>query len=338
MKRLIVFSFLLLTTLVQSQVNILANGLNSGITNLVVFQNKIYFTSFSNKKIYQMPIIGSNSNVVSEYMTLPEKPIQLILDNYDLYIATEQTNKIYKKDLRNPLSDLIQIASISGTMAIFNNDLYVGQYTDSKILKLDLNSGIQTDYLTGYKPNYFALQGSNLYFTSNFTNKLYRVNLLNNQLSTELENLNYIAGITIKDDICYFCESQTNVISYYDLESQKYLNQINLNANSWPNGITISDNVIYFISTVSGQISSISLSSLGIKTFEKENFSLYPNPSSDYITISSLQKFKKFCIYNELGTIIKNGELNSEMIPIQDLSNGVYLLVLDNQVSRFIKH
>lgn len=325
-------------TIANSQVTNLLNGLNTGITNLVVFENNIYFSSFTNNTIYKYPITGNSSQLPEVFKTLTGKPTQLLLHNSDLFIATEETNHIYKINLLATNSTPIEVTDIYGPMVFKNNFLYVGQYVDSKIVKVDLSNGSKTDYLTGYKPNYFNLQGDNLYFTSNTTNKLYKINLVNNDFNVILENLNYVSGIVIENNICYFCESQANKISYYDLNSNQFLNQVNLTSGSWPNGITIYNNTIYFIATVAGQVSSIPLSTLGITTNHTISYSIYPNPTTDLLNISTDEILDEYQVFDITGKEVLKEKFETNRINVTHLQNGVYILKIKNSITRFEKN
>lgn len=66
---------------------------------------------------------------------------------------------------------------------------------------------------------------------------------------------------------------------------------------------------------------------------------LYPNPTSDYIQISSLSVSKAFTIYDILGAQIKKGVISiNEKIDVKNFSKGLYFLKLDNGTAiKFIK-
>lgn len=83
------------------------------------------------------------------------------------------------------------------------------------------------------------------------------------------------------------------------------------------------------------------ISSLGVSTSAatNPNFSLYPNPSSDYIQISGLQKNESYSIYSIVGTLVKSGLIpDDKKINIQGLTKGNYYLKLDDRgFLKFIK-
>lgn len=67
--------------------------------------------------------------------------------------------------------------------------------------------------------------------------------------------------------------------------------------------------------------------------------SIFPNPSSDYIQISNLNKTEDFKIYSVMGKKITEGQIaNQEKIDIINLPKGIYLIkVGDFYPSKFIK-
>jgi hypothetical protein len=66
---------------------------------------------------------------------------------------------------------------------------------------------------------------------------------------------------------------------------------------------------------------------------------LFPNPSSDFVQVSGLEKNESFEIYNILGIKMKSGKVsNNQKIDIQNFLTGVYFLKFDHgNTIRFIK-
>ena len=83
-----------------------------------------------------------------------------------------------------------------------------------------------------------------------------------------------------------------------------------------------------------------SSATLSTSNFE-ENISikLFPNPSSELIQLSGLNKTEKYKIYNVIGSEIVSGSVsNNESIDIKNLTNGLYFLTFDNgNEIRFVK-
>jgi len=61
----------------------------------------------------------------------------------------------------------------------------------------------------------------------------------------------------------------------------------------------------------------------------KEKVKIFPNPTTNFVTISGLNKTEDFTIYNMLGKKIKKGTLTEDYkINMENLINGVYFLKL----------
>ncbi|MDC7997065.1 T9SS type A sorting domain-containing protein [Gilvibacter sediminis] len=79
-----------------------------------------------------------------------------------------------------------------------------------------------------------------------------------------------------------------------------------------------------------------------LSTPEFENsLAIYPNPSSELLTINSKQEFKQYRIYSILGQLVR-GDSFSEQIDISQLRKGIYFLELttsmgQKHIGRFIK-
>lgn len=85
---------------------------------------------------------------------------------------------------------------------------------------------------------------------------------------------------------------------------------------------------------------SISNSTLSLDDFVKnKNIQLFPNPSSDFIIISNLEKIETFSILNTLGQeVVKGKIINDEKIDISNFKNGLYFLRFENgNTIKFIK-
>ena len=69
------------------------------------------------------------------------------------------------------------------------------------------------------------------------------------------------------------------------------------------------------------------------------NLFIYPNPSNDFIIISGLKKSNQYIIYNTLGVKTDSGNISdNEKINIQNFSNGMYFIILENgNIQKFVK-
>ncbi len=74
-------------------------------------------------------------------------------------------------------------------------------------------------------------------------------------------------------------------------------------------------------------------------SYDESIISVHPNPSENYIYISSLRQLEKYRIFNASGVKIASGiTSNKEKINIQNLTNGIYIITLESgQTLKFIK-
>ncbi|WP_298319429.1 T9SS type A sorting domain-containing protein [uncultured Aquimarina sp.] len=80
-------------------------------------------------------------------------------------------------------------------------------------------------------------------------------------------------------------------------------------------------------------IDNITGTTLSIIDFDFSTVSVYPNPTSDLITISGLNNIEEITIHNTLGQLVKNVK-NTNTVDISDLENGIYFLETNNQLKR----
>ena len=68
------------------------------------------------------------------------------------------------------------------------------------------------------------------------------------------------------------------------------------------------------------------------KVPDQPGITLYPNPANNYITISGIENYTALKIYNMAGQQLRNYLLKDNLItiPINKLSNGLYIVELSN--------
>ena len=119
-----------------------------------------------------------------------------------------------------------------------------------------------------------------------------------------------------------------------------------------PSGMNIANfNTVYFFCQQFSQFwdfgtimpFTTSCTFLANSNFEKERFSVYPNPVNDVLNLdlSSFENEAKINVYNNLGNLIvsKNkSSLIENQLNVAEFSNGIYLLeILDAENNRFVK-
>lgn len=70
---------------------------------------------------------------------------------------------------------------------------------------------------------------------------------------------------------------------------------------------------------------------------KKDNFDVYPNPAINNFTISNIIQKSTIRLYNSLGEIITEKEINSDYtFDTNKLPNGIYTLIVNNKSDGFI--
>lgn len=91
--------------------------------------------------------------------------------------------------------------------------------------------------------------------------------------------------------------------------------------------IAVLDNYLYFSDALEGRIYRINLDTLGVEPLYNEDFTVYPNPVKEVLTINS-NSIGKALLYGLDGKILKNFKINSRVttIDLEGISQGIYFL------------
>ena len=159
----------------------------------------------------------------------------------------------------------------------------------------------------------------------------------------------------IKDRMsCELIGDETGLIAYYQF-NQGFNNSDNSSVASLTDNSSNSNNGTLTNFALSGSTSnwvdnstittgeSCSVTTSIFKSdvdYDKVKYSLFPNPSSNFIRVNGLNEVKSYNIFNAVGSEILSGIVlnNEDPINIQGLSNGVYFLKLNDKTPlKFIK-
>ena len=84
-------------------------------------------------------------------------------------------------------------------------------------------------------------------------------------------------------------------------------------------------------------------STLSVSELKNNNYTLFPNPVSDFINLKSSYIISNVEIYNTLGEIIKNQDIESDSVKmnVESLNPGIYIIKLKSDIGieslKFIK-
>ncbi|CAM3660380.1 ASPIC/UnbV domain-containing protein [Flavobacterium saliperosum S13] len=110
----------------------------------------------------------------------------------------------------------------------------------------------------------------------------------------------------------------------------------------WPSGVVD----IIANPTTNQALTVIEGSTLGIAENNLGNFTMYPNPTNDFIrfnTVNADEKIKSVTIYDVSGKLVKKDSASNNSVSVQELENGTYVIILENHLgkkhsSKFIKN
>jgi hypothetical protein len=92
----------------------------------------------------------------------------------------------------------------------------------------------------------------------------------------------------------------------------------------------------FFIAKFATEVCSV----LSNENFEEATIKVYPNPASDFVTVS-VKENTSFELYTLTGQVVKQGNFTAvnNTLVIQDLTSGCYVLQLKNEkgISQTIK-
>lgn len=103
----------------------------------------------------------------------------------------------------------------------------------------------------------------------------------------------------------------------------------------WPSGIIDEVNN----PSINSTIHVIEASTLSNESFVSNEFSIYPNPTSNIININTLHDLKNYEIFDVSGKLVDSNAFSTKQINVNQLNSGTYFLVIntENQLRKTLK-
>ena len=309
------------------------NGLSDGAINISVtggippysyslngnaFQSSDIFTNLISGTYY-IEVQDTNGCINSTTTTVNE-PDALIISSIDITPSG------------NEPSGIISIEATGGT----------APYSYS----INGNSFLSSNNFSGLASGTYTLiaQDSNRCNSLNFTITLNQLDIDNSitQESNELE-------ATYKNAVSYQwinADTKTRISeavtsTFKPSESGKY--QVEMTVTESATRTVINKKTVIQNRTVSQIVLSPIIefninATLSNEDIKKNNFSIYPNPTVNFINVPSNLLDEGYKIYTILGTEVSNGKIESSRINVESLSQGIYFLkVKQYSPLKFIK-
>lgn len=298
-------------------------------------ESKIYASWYYG--IYVMDYDGNNWQQLYDYPSGGmESAVDIDIRSNDVYFISTQEDKLFKmKTDGSGLTTILNTLTYGSDLVLDTTNNYI-YYSESispsamGIYRVNMDGTGFTTILPNTDISNFEIDfvNSKIYFSSGTTGSI-----------CDLDGSNVIQLFNFQ--IGEFAFDNSSNLLYFTDESNDAIKSSNLDGSNIQTIINSTD--IYFdsdaLNTPVGLI-LINKSILGVNNIELTNeLYIYPNPTSDFIEISSLTKTENYTIYDILGTKIRTGIIsNNEKINIQNLTNGLYYIKLKNGKSlKFIK-
>lgn len=257
----------------------------------------------------------------------------------------------------NNLNPALGYGSNPSNLTIFNNELYFkarsyngtsGQIIGSELWKTDgtiasLVKDIDTDNLaSGLNIPNFTIYNNELYFVAsdNTTSdyELWKTDGTESGTTKAVsstdtgESIDFSKAVTYANKLFYFDSQQLWVTDGTPSGTEALTGNTEEILLISIFSLVLFQNKLWFSGTKSGngnELTSLTDASvLSITDFDTETITMYPNPASKSIHFTNISNTIKYSVYNTLGSLVMNGEINSiqKSIDISTITTGMYLV------------
>lgn len=278
------------------------------------------------------------------------------IDNY-LFVtkhgsSSNGTPGIYRLDLNeeNSFFQLYLELNDAYGLASRSQELYVNG--GNRIYKVDISatdpeltlvSSSIFEYTFGVGTLALKVFGDYLYVIDD--NGISKIDLDDESFSSEYISTYDGWGMAIKDENTFyltFSDDQNEFGAIYELkiDTQEYVKVFDIEGFLQTYDIEYYEDFL-FVTTLSGdnnKVVQLDLNSLSIGGESLKSIKLFPNPTTQNISISGLNKAQNYVIYTVTGRLIREGLVFKDTIDVSQLSNGIYFLQLETgNPLKFIK-
>ena len=290
-------------------------------------------TDGSNSWLHKTPTTHNDVNFIEAIIDTLSNDYNI--DNDRVYACGYSEGGIFSYELGCRLNDRIAaFSSVSGSMLVdaFRVSYYnLGNcspiHPTAVLLIPGTSDSSPHSYYSGLQPYYMSVNDITTYWANHNNTDI-------NPTVTQIPNTNNSDGSTVEKRIW---ENGDNCVAIQEL---KVIN----GDHDWPGSsgnmdIDASEEIWKFLSMydINGLINC---GSTDITISSDIDFEIYPNPSSDFLTIKSYSKTKlNYSIYSSIGKLVINGKLDNlnNIIDIYDLVPQLYILKIDGKSYKIIK-
>ena len=290
-------------------------------------------TDGSNSWLHKTPTTHNDVNFIEAIIDTLSNDYNI--DNDRVYACGYSEGGIFSYELGCRLNDRIAaFSSVSGSMLVdaFRVSYYnLGNCspihpTAVLLIPGTSDSSPHSSY-SGLQPYYMSVNDITTYWANHNNTDI-------NPTVTQIPNTNNSDGSTVEKRIW---ENGDNCVAIQEL---KVIN----GDHDWPGSsgnmdIDASEEIWKFVSMydINGLINC---GSTDITISSDIDFEIYPNPSSDFLTIKSYFKTNlNYSVYSSIGKLVINGKLDNlnNIIDIYDFEPQLYILKIDGKSYKIIK-
>ena len=264
--------------------------------------------------------------------------------NNKLYFSYEGLGKISYVDLTASTPTVVDVITGIGTpegITVVGSDLYYITFNSPVgIYKIDLTQATPTPtlVLSGTFSSGFGLDsiGTTLYYTDFNGSSVYSLDTTQaTPTPTFLASIPYATGIKAVGNTLYIAAYLDNTIYEYNLNTMAVSTLVTGTGN--PVGIDYYNSNLYMTDQGSGAILSTNATPLATETMVKNTIAIYPNPTTDFISITNLQEATTYEIYSVDGKQVLAGTIAPDAkIDVQTLAQGMYVVKTANGATQRI--
>jgi polyhydroxybutyrate depolymerase len=290
-------------------------------------------TDGSNSWLHKTPTTHNDINFIEAIIDTLSNDYNI--DNDRVYACGYSEGGIFSYELGCRLNDRIAaFSSVSGSMLVdaFRVSYYnLGNCSPihpTAVLLIPGTSDLSPhSSYSGLQPYYMSVNDITTYWANHNNTDI-------NPTVTQIPNTNNSDGSTVEKRIW---ENGDNCVAIQEL---KVIN----GDHDWPGSsgnmdIDASEEIWKFLSMydINGLINC---GSTDITISSDIDFEIYPNPSSDFLTIKSYFKTNlNYSVYSSIGKLVINGKLDNlnNIIDIYDFEPQLYILKIDGKSYKIIK-
>ena len=351
-KNYLLLFILLCTYNLFGQTVVFSNSRSSRGLALHKSLDSLFIASASDNKIYVVGLDDPNykSNAV---LSTTDSPRGIALKDDELYISLNRNgsslDKIVKINVKetNPiLTEVSTVIAEPNGLTIYNNILYVS--AKKNIYTIDLLLENSTPYLliddlsTVFGTIGLCVWNNYLYVSDTWENQLVKYNLNTSNPNKEVVLSNFNGnGLSVLHDKIYTSSFSGNGFpaTVYEIDPiSETINEIGNGTIGATWDVVVSDNSLYASNSEGGEVVRYNFNALSVRKFDEQHFTIYPNPSSNYINLNTLGNIGEIKIYDFNGRLVKTSGAFNKQINIEELAIGTYLLKSNNGfIGKFLK-